>query len=686
MNRTLLSLAIIRTNWELQRKDYIENFVPLFATLIKQKKYQEISIEKIDIIKNDFKTEYGLNIPSNPIITILNRLSKKQLIKKENGKFIPVKENLDKIDITKKSDQIKREFEHVINALSTFIKVKHNIEVSTNELEDALICYLKKHDLDLLFAAERNSLLPKITPDKKLQYLINEFIGNAFRTEPQLFKFIVNLTIGHALSATILFSDFNQYSGNFKGLNLFFDTPFIFNLIGIDGIHKKALAQELVSILLKEGVKLFVLEITNTEVTTNLEEALRLLEKGKKDPTKGSFTFRTCLENGFNQNDVEQIILELSSFYKDNGINDNEIPNYDEFRDFQIDEEKLYDTIIDTYGFKSKKEDVCKSKKDDKGEKDDKINQTIFRDVQVLSGIYRYRLGNNPKTLKDCKYLFITTNSSLAFASRIFEKKENGKRYSLPTCLTDVFLGTLIWLHSPTQIEALSEKKIIADCFAALKPDEKIIAKYLDDVEKLKEKGHLTKDNYILLRTHRAAINILENKTLGDIDEFTSDTTNEILQELLERIKAEERGKLIEEKKRHDLTQKELDSMKEFQSSTLEILQQKEQEKIQEILSRNKRIQDTSKLLAKNMIVGLQVFLIVLLTISVFVLIIERFSNYFIQEWQISLSWLIFIISGLLNLLSGLNVYDLKQKLFIKLFKYIERKTKKQIERFEQNN
>jgi len=37
MNRTLLSLAIIRTNWEQLGKDYIENYVPLLATLIKKK-------------------------------------------------------------------------------------------------------------------------------------------------------------------------------------------------------------------------------------------------------------------------------------------------------------------------------------------------------------------------------------------------------------------------------------------------------------------------------------------------------------------------------------------------------------------------------------------------------------------------------------------------------------------------
>lgn len=681
MNRTLFSLAIIRTNWDIYRKDYIENFVPLYATLIKKKEYPEILIDNIDIIKDDFKNEYGLFIPSNPTITILNRLTKKKLLRKESGNFFPVKENLEKINISARSREIVREFEHVIEYLKNFIKEKHDLEFSKEELENALIGYLKKHDLDLLFAAERNSLLPNIHPDKKLQYLINEFIGNAFRAEPQLFKFIVNLTIGHALSSTILFNDFKQYSGKFKGLNLFLDTPFVFNLIGINGIHKKSLAQELVTILLKEGVKLYVLEITNSEVLSNLEEALNLLEKGKNDPSKGPITFRACLENGFNISDVEQFILDLPDIYDQNGINKNEIPSYYEFEEFQIDENKLYDTIIDAYSFKEKQE--CKSEEETNVDKEEKINNTILRDVKVLSGIYRYRLGNTPKTLKDCKYLFITTNSSLAYASRMFEKKENGNKYSLPTCLTDVFLGTLIWLHSPTQIETLSEKKIIADCFAALEPDEKLIAKYLDDVDKLKAKGQINEEKYILLRTHRAAINILENKTFGDIKEYTPDITEEVLQELIDKLKSEELEKYKKEQQDHEETQKQLSYEQQKLLDAQGLLEKEEQEKIQKELNRKKNVKKKAEIKAKRWIISFQTILITLLVLSGVILIAERFALCYISNWLLNVSWIILTISGVLNIVSGFNIIGLRKKIFIKFANYYESKIYSRIKYYE---
>jgi len=450
---------------------------------------------------------------------------------------------------------------------------------------------------------------------------------------------------------------------------LFLDTPFIFNLLGIHGILKKSLAEELIYILHEEKVNLFVLEITQSEINGNLEEALKLLERGKSDPTKGSLTFRACIENGFNENDVEQILLSLPSFYAKYKIMYNDLPNYDDFRDFQIDEVKLYNTIVETYDeiIGTKKEKEKNEPECDEKTKDERINNTIFRDVQVLSGIYRYRLGIAPKTLKDCKYLFITTNSSLAHASRRFEKTEQKKRYSLPTCLTDVFLGTLIWLHSPTRLESINEKKIIADSFAALKPDEKLIACYLEDVERLRKSGVIDHDSYILLRTHRAAINILENKTLGDINEFTAQTTEEVLNELIEHIKYQEHEKFIQEKREHEKTQNHLKELREKHSNILEEIKIRDQADLQSAIELNARIQKRAHRNAKTTVLCLQILLASILIGSGLIIFLNQYCNLTIARWFLIVNVALTIISGLLNIITGFNVASIREILLTKL-------------------
>jgi len=46
----------------------------------------------------DFKDEFGLIIPSNPMLTILNRLSKHKYVVREHGKFVINFENIEKVD------------------------------------------------------------------------------------------------------------------------------------------------------------------------------------------------------------------------------------------------------------------------------------------------------------------------------------------------------------------------------------------------------------------------------------------------------------------------------------------------------------------------------------------------------------------------------------------------------------
>lgn len=688
MNRTLLSLAIIRTNWEHLHKDYIENYVPLVGSLIKQKDYTEIANEKIGEICNDFKSEFGLVIPSYPMVTILNRLSKQKYIKKDRGKFIPNFEKLKKIDISKKSTHLIREFEKVINSLINFINDKHNIKFEINVLENGLINYLKKHDLDLLFAAEGISILPNVKYSKKIEYLISEFISVAFKSEPEIFKYIFNLTVGHALSSTILYKEFNSYSGKLKGLNIYFDTPFIMNLLGISGDLKQKLAEELVSIIQKEKAHLFILDTTKDEVDSNLDGALKLLEKGETSPLKGTLTFKNCLTYNLTINDIEEIYIHLPDILEKYGIKLDDVPNYDNFRNYQVDEEELYNTIVNTYDsirhiysakdncniafLKQIKENTNKKTKsafDDES----KINYTIYRDVKVLSGIYRFRKSNKPRTLKDCKYIFVTTNSALAYASRKFESIEYKNVNTLPTCLTDVFLGTLIWLHSPAELQNISEKKLIADCYASMTPSVKLITKYIDEVERLKKNNSITKDSYYLLRTHKTAFNILKSKTLGDPNEFNAQTVKEILDELINEIKREEKEKLEKEIIDHKLTKEDLEKEKEKHKIT-----KKELESVQGIEGKStETIKTNIEYKAKksaDRIVKLIITLFEVLLILSFIIQAINFFFFSIPFWLFYSGWIILGISGLFNILVKFNIKDFKSTLFMKLFKYFKNK------------
>ncbi|MEO0554260.1 MAG: hypothetical protein AAF149_13720 [Bacteroidota bacterium] len=545
MPNSITSLALIRHNWEYSRSDYLDTFIPLLGTLILKKQVPFLEPTNLDDLKKWFREEYGLVIPYSPLQTLLRRLVKKGFLKRDQKNYIPIPEKLSVIDTSKKSKDFQRDYDVILARLKLFILNKTNENFEFDELEKGFINFLKQNDQAILFAADQKSFLPRVNSPKKLDHLIGEFITHSHDSDPQVFSNILNITVGYAITGTILYSGFNAFQGRLTGVNIYFDTTFIFNLLGINGAFTQKLATELVNILNSQKVNLYLLQTNQGEVEANLSECLKLMDNGQSEPTKvNNLTFKQCFQNAISNSDLEEILIGLENTLEKHKIKHEVVPEYIENKDYQVDDNALYDIIVETYASRKAKlvslDSVQEQENREKLEKMERKNNTILRDVRVLSGMFRFRAGRKPTTIKDCNAIFVTTNSSLAYASREFEKQIHHVRHTLPVAITDVFLGTLIWLQSPAEIKNLREKKLLMDCLSAMKPSEKLIKKYTEQIDKLKKKGLINDDMVYLMRAHRSAYNILENKTLGDVDELDEKSTLEIMDELVNQIKQEE--------------------------------------------------------------------------------------------------------------------------------------------------
>ncbi len=167
------------------------------------------------------------------MITIFNRAAKQKMLVRRNGKFYINHDKLPDHDCSIESADIERKFENVVKSISTFAKEKYQIEPLDEDIEAALLSFLKQHDLDILFAAKDKSVLPEITSIRKLKYLISAFSIYAQESEPIVFRFLLDISIGHALSGAILYSELNSFSGKLRDLNIYIDTPLILALIGV---------------------------------------------------------------------------------------------------------------------------------------------------------------------------------------------------------------------------------------------------------------------------------------------------------------------------------------------------------------------------------------------------------------------------------------------------------------------
>ncbi|RLA87200.1 MAG: hypothetical protein DRG40_00970 [Deltaproteobacteria bacterium] len=449
--KAIASLAFIKVNWDRYRYDYIDLFLPFIATLFVKNKYEFVEElpDEIKRLTKDFKNEFGLEIPYHPMITILNRARKRGLIKKEQQKFFPT-EKIYEYDFTDKAQEQSRKYEKIIDFLIKFSQEKYNKKIDRKTAEEAILDYLKHHDLDILFAGYRNSVLPEVGKiSNENIFIFCKFVEHSYKKEPEIFSSFLDIVIGHILANVILYSDeFNNFaSPKLRNLNLYLDTRFIFRLLGIEEEVIQSAYLELLKELKEEQVNLFIFHHTYDEILGILKGCEYWIENPAYDPSKASLACKFFKAKGYKQSNIRLFINQLDRKLKKYGINVIDSPEPSKDTIYQIDEAKLNKVIVETY------------KSYNPGFEELEKTFTIQKDIQSISSIYKLRKGNKPLNVKQAKYIFITTNTALACAVKDFEKQEFENNFYVPACVTDTFIGTLIWLRNPKKVEIINTKK-----------------------------------------------------------------------------------------------------------------------------------------------------------------------------------------------------------------------------------
>ena len=433
----------------------------------------------------------------------------------------------------------EQKYRKVIESFIGYSKETYNESINAENADRIFIAFLKDHDLDVLFASNtvEQTILPDVTTSNVERFLINSFVKYLHEKDPEIFNFIVDISIGHIIANTLLYRDYEKFQGKLSG-NYYLDIGLLFSLMGTNGIEKKVAYKEFADLLLLNGAKLFVFRHTLDEFMGILENCMKRVESRDFEPFRASRALIFFRENGFTSSDVERFILGVSDELEKLKITLIDVPLPMKDVNYQIGEDELTKLIVEVY--KEKDPNFDETEKD----------YTIYQDVRSISAIYKLRRGEKPVKLSEAKHIFITTNSSLAYASKQYEIKSSVTDYFfIPASLTDVFLGTLIWLRSPSKVSEINEKRLIANCYAALQPSKPLLKKFISEVEKLNASGEVSEEDVIILKESRVARNLLQEETLSDLSRFTDRTVTEILEELKTRIEKDAGKKFEKDRK-----------------------------------------------------------------------------------------------------------------------------------------
>ncbi len=534
-NEALTSLAILKTNWD-QNKDYIENFVPFVAHALSQRPASAISLSDL---QRSMRESLGLNVPQNSLKIILGRAKKPSYgyVRQDHGVYFPVQQRLQNLKFGAVRQRVLREHRALLEKLRRFCKTGYHVDWGMEDAENALLRYLTDYDVEVLSAAvEGHSVLKAGRSPKSAKFLVNAFVRDLTENDQQGFEYLETVVKGNMLANALFLSEPGMLKRKFNNTDFYLDTPLVLRLLGWEGPQQQDPAKELVDLLYQEQANLKVFQHTFMEIHGILDVCEQILRNPSSKNPAGA-TVQYLAQAGHTASDVQLLKARLEESLGFHRIQIVEKPPYDQ--QCPLDEAVLEEHLQENVGYRRP--------------------PTLIRDVDSLSAVFRLRRGRVSEFVDSCRAVFVTTNASLARASRSFFCSVTPSG-TAPVCVTDYILTNLVWLKNPVKASDLPSRQVIANSYAALEPNEELWLKYLTEISKLREKNRITPDDYYLLRMSIDAKKALMDLTQGEVVDITEGDLQSILHSVKSRIVTEKEEELRAEKEGHAKTQKQLDA------------------------------------------------------------------------------------------------------------------------------
>lgn len=515
INRTITSYTILNYFSE-KGISQIDLYVPFACKCINKNASQTVSTEDL---KKWFSEEYGLSkIYQGVFVSLLKRMASLGILSLDGGCYnINKKQLIEEIEKYKETDN-SVSIEELCQQLILFSKNNFGVEYSLEETQNGILRFLDNHDGELIL--DEQGLIDKTSRQrpnaKKLNYILSRFIIWSKDNSSQTFQLIKNIAKGHALSALLSMKNVYNYVGKMSGVTIALDSPIMFNLLGLNEKINLDMSSELLGILKKQGCNFIIFKQHYQEVLQTFNSTIHLLYTKNYTLDKASRLLKYAVRNKISARFLKSKLELLDSILSKWNISISEAPSIPN-RFSEIDSVKLNELLMKRY-------------LDNNVEIDDNKRKTIENDVDVISYIYRMR-GNSPASnLKNCNALLITTNTALAYASK--HPDLSNVCHSIPVCMTDAFLSTILWFCYPDTSSDINEKVLLSECYNNLSLSDEILHRFYLEVAEINASTPISEEIMMHINTSKIVQELLESKTYNESSLYTDRTTAEILQEI----------------------------------------------------------------------------------------------------------------------------------------------------------
>ncbi len=280
ISQSIISLAILKVNWDILQKDYLENFVPIVGEAIRVSTKNEVSVPALQIKLREL---FGLQVPQSAIKSILRRLQKRGYIKAENKIYIRNLEALSRLDFHATQQQVLRMHESLITHLQRFAEEHFQLSLNQDEAENAFHEYIQENQIAITdFSEDRGSLIP--APEIKVKgakYIVGAFIKHLEESHSPDFEYLETVVKGNFMANAIFITDPSNTGKKFRRTEVYFDTSFLIFALGYAGKARQDPCTELLELLYKDNAKLRCFRHTLEETRGVLDACVNIIRQGK---------------------------------------------------------------------------------------------------------------------------------------------------------------------------------------------------------------------------------------------------------------------------------------------------------------------------------------------------------------------------------------------------------------------
>lgn len=511
----LTSLAVVRANWDMQSRSYVDTFVPFVVAALGRIRGTAAS----HTIRDSLLSGFGLKIPSGVVTAILRRADRGGLVLRDRELYTCTDAGRDlSAGFERKRAEADRKMRALIESALKDDRVRR-VHESGGAVEALLLTHISKHSVPLLAKiVARPEPISEIetTLGSDGEFAIAAFLSDALSKDPVVTDYIEDVVKGSMLSTAVYLSADESIERRFDKTDLYLDTPLLLKLLGHEGPPAQEAIAELLSASRRAGARVVAFEHSVREarnVLASVESELRAA--GRPEVVRGVLAH--YVEVGAQPSDVMTAIAQLERDLQRVGVKIQPAPRHKER--FTVDEAALEDALREhiRYGGPA----------------------AANFDTKSLAAIHQIRAGRDVDQVERTRAVLVTNNTKLAnVAAKFFRHNED---QTVGAAIVDHDLATRLWLKAPMDAPDLPRAQVLADSLALLNPTDAVWQRYLDEIDSLKSRGDVTADEVVALRFSIEARRALVSETGNDASRVDSGVVRESLRRTREAAKAEER-------------------------------------------------------------------------------------------------------------------------------------------------